>query len=214
MRFLAFRTLLVTYFQQKDLVDTVISPWWEAKARVELSSSMEFKDIGLICIFVPFQDPAMPCRILAARENFILENILAYLGDTRKVKTERKQGETCQSDEEIRSLRLAEEVVSFLGARQVPYSPDSAWNWKWQVPDDTTIAKTINSGVSSVFCTIIFSDWIRVALGYEVECLSKLMSWMFATRNICRQCLEEEPHLRKHYERLEKVCSISTISKL
>jgi hypothetical protein len=61
-----------------------------------------------------------------------------------------------------------------------------------------------------VFCTVIFSDWIRIALGYRAESFSRLIIWMSATRNTCRQCLKEKPHLRLHYERLEKACSIST----
>jgi hypothetical protein len=173
---------------------------------------VETKEIRLICSFVPFQDPNILCRLLAARENFTLENILASLGDKRKVKNERKKGEYYQTDKEIRSLRLAEEVVRFLDARHTPFSPLPAWNWKWEAPDDRTIAKVISSRVSSVFCTVIFSDWIRIALGYGAESFSRLR-WMSATRNICCQCLREKPQLRLHYERLERVCYKSTIPK-
>jgi hypothetical protein len=202
----------VTYIQQQSSEETIISRWWEAKARVELSSSIDTKEIVLIYSFVPFQDPGIPSRLLATRENCTLEKVLMSLGDRRKIKNERK-GEQYQSDTEIRSLRLAEEVARFLNARHTSSSPKSALNWKWEAPDDRTTAKVISSRISSAFCTVIFSDWVRIALGYEAESFSRLATWISSARNIYRQCLNEKPHLRLHYELLEKVRSLGTISE-
>jgi len=213
MRSLAFGVLSVTHFHQQRLVETINSRWWEAKARNGLSYSIDIKEIGLICSFVPFQDPNIRHQLLATRENCTLENILVSLGGMSRVKNKRKEGENYQPDKQIRSLRLAEKVEKFLNARHTSSSPESAWNWKWEAPDDRTMAKVISSRVSSVFCTVIFSDWIRIALGYGTESFSRLILWMSATRNICRQCLKETPHLRLHYERLEKACSSSIILK-
>lgn len=213
MRCLALRALLVTYFHQQSSEETIISRWWEAKAQVKLSFSMETKEIGHICSFVPFQDPNIPCQILAKREICTLENILMSLGETRKVKTQRKQGEEDQSDKKIRSLRLAEEVVGFFNARHTSFSPELVWTWKWEAQDARTIAEVISSRISSVFCTVIFSDWVRIALGYEAEPFLRLTIWMSSARDIYRQCLKEKPHLKLHYEKLEKACSISTIPK-
>lgn len=203
----------MTHFHQQSLVETINSRWWEAKARNGLSYSIDIKEIGLICSFVPFQDPNIRHQLLATRENCTLENILVSLGGMSRVKNKRKEGENYQPDKQIRSLRLAEKVEKFLNARHTSSSPESAWNWKWEAPDDRTMAKVISSRVSSVFCTVIFSDWIRIALGYGTESFSRLILWMSATRNICRQCLKETPHLRLHYERLEKACSSSIILK-
>jgi hypothetical protein len=62
------------------------------------------KDIGLICSFVTFQDPRIPCQLLASRENSPLKNILTSLDDIRKVENERKQGETYQSKRHYSSV--------------------------------------------------------------------------------------------------------------
>jgi hypothetical protein len=199
--FPAFRALSVTYFRKQTSEEAIISQWWEAEAQVELSFYMELKDIGLICNFVHFQDPKVPCQLLASRKNSPLKNILVSLDDTRKVKNERKQGETYQSNLEIRSLWLAEEVMRFLAAKYASSAPESAWRWEWEAPDHRTISQAISFQISSVFYTIIFSDWIRIALGYQVDSFPKLINWVITTRNICRQCLNEKPHLRLHYER-------------
>jgi len=104
----------VIYFRKKTLEEAIISQWWGAEAQVELSFSMELKNIGLICNFVYFQDPKIPCQLLASRKNSPLKNILVSLDDTRKVKNERKQGETYQSNIEICSLysNLFRELVN------------------------------------------------------------------------------------------------------
>ena len=175
---------------------------------------MKTKEIGLTCSYIPFQDPNMPCQLLATRENCTLENILMSLGDTRKAKNKSKEGEMYQIDKEAQSLPLAKEVVRrLLDATNTSDSLEWVWHWKWEEPNDRTMAEDINFGVSSVFCTVTFSVWIRIALGYEAESFSRLIIWMFATRDTCRQCLKEKPHLRLHYDRLEKACSFSTTLK-
>jgi hypothetical protein len=46
----------------------------------------------LICNYGPFEDSNILCRLLAIREDWILETILVSLGGTRKAKNERKEG--------------------------------------------------------------------------------------------------------------------------
>jgi hypothetical protein len=89
------------------------------------------------------------------------------LNDTRRVKNERKQGEKYQSNMEIRSLWLAEEVMRLLAAKHASSAPESARRWEWEAPDDRTFSQAISFQISSVFYTIIFSDWIRIVLGHQ-----------------------------------------------
>lgn len=53
-------------------------------------------------------------------------------------------------DKEIRSLWLAEKVVSSLGARHTSSSRDLAWYWKLDVLDDKTMAAKISYRVPNV----------------------------------------------------------------
>lgn len=159
----------MTHIRQQSSKEAIASRWWETEAEKRLFLSEEPKEIKVICCFVPFQYPDTQCRQLAKRENGTLENILKFLGDERKVTSERKEGEMYQSDKEIRSLRLAEEVVRFLDDSHSSSSTKSAWNWKWEAPDHGTIAENISSQVSSVFSTVTFSDWIRIALNYGAK---------------------------------------------
>jgi len=73
-------------------------------------------------------------------------------------KTKESKPETYQSNMEIRSSWLAEEVMRFLAAKHASSVPESAWSWEWEAPDDRTISKAISFQKSSVFYTVIFSD--------------------------------------------------------
>lgn len=169
---------------------------------------MNIKEIGFICSLVPFQDSAIPFRLLAGRKPVILRDFLNSLGHTEGVKFERKASEQYRSDKEIYSLRMAERILRYVEERHSSPS-DSAWEWKWKEPENSTTAQGISSSISSVFSTVPFSDWIRVALGHWPQSFTKLAMWMSVSRISCFQCLKEKPHLRMLYEQLEKASPIT-----